>query len=90
MLSTNFSTYCAPNYIQNTDNIITLGNTYECRKKGLECTIAYTNIESGFPNHFLYQLCLDYCDLHISGDDDRYMIVKYYKELSGNSSQLRV
>jgi len=32
MLSTNFSTYCAPNFIQNTDIWIT------CRKQiGLEC-----------------------------------------------------
>jgi len=36
--------------------LITLGNT-SADNKGLECTIAYNNIERRFPNHvFLYQL----------------------------------
>jgi len=35
-----FSTNCAPNFIQNTDILITLGNT-SAENKGLECTIAY-------------------------------------------------
>jgi len=59
-MSTDFSTNCAPNFIQNmSDNLITLGNT-NAENKGLECTIAYNNVESRFPNHvFLYQLWLD-------------------------------
>jgi len=49
MLSTVFSTDCAPNFIQNTDILITLG--YTCAEnKGLE-SIAYNNIESRFQNH---------------------------------------
>jgi len=43
-LSTDFSTNCALIFIQNTDNLITLGNMSEC-------TIAYNNIERRFPNH---------------------------------------
>jgi len=50
MLSTDFSTNCAPNFFENSDNLITLGNTY-AENKGLECTIAYNNIENRFPNH---------------------------------------
>jgi len=42
MLSTNFSTNCASNFDQNTDILITLGNT------------ADNNIESRFPNHVFY------------------------------------
>jgi len=37
----------APNVIQNTDILISLGNT-SSENKGLECTIAYNNIESSF------------------------------------------
>jgi len=43
MLSTDFSTNCAPNFSQNTDILITLGNT---KTKDFECTIAYNKIES--------------------------------------------
>jgi len=46
-------TNCAPNYIQNTDILITLGNK-SAKNKGLECTIAYNNIESAFHNHVFY------------------------------------
>jgi len=35
MLSTDFSTNCALNFIQNTDNLITLGNT-SAENKGIE------------------------------------------------------
>jgi len=35
--------------IQKTDNLITLGNT-SAENKRLECTIAYNNIESRFPD----------------------------------------
>jgi len=45
------STNCAPNFIQNTDILITLGIT-SAENKGLECTISYNNIiECRFPNH---------------------------------------
>jgi len=53
MLSTNFSTKCAPSFIQNTDNLINLGNK-SAENKGLEYTFAYNNIESWFPNHIFY------------------------------------
>jgi len=53
MLSAGFSTNCAPNFIRNIDNLITLGNT-RTENKGLKCTIAYNNIESRFPNHVFY------------------------------------
>jgi len=43
----------APNFIQYTDNLITLGNT-SAKNKGRECTIAYNNIESRFPDHVFY------------------------------------
>jgi len=36
------STYCAPNFIQNTTILITLGRT-SVENIGLECTIAYNN-----------------------------------------------
>jgi len=39
--------------IQNTDILITLGNT-SVENKGFECTIGYNNIESRFPNHIFY------------------------------------
>jgi len=52
MLSADFLTDCAPNFIQNTDILITitLGNT-SAENKGLECTFTYNNIENRFPNH---------------------------------------
>jgi len=56
MLRTDFSTNsnCAPNFIQNTDILITL-REYDCRKQKLEC--AYNNIESRFPKPcFFFQL----------------------------------
>jgi len=37
----------APNFLQNTDILITLENT-SGENKGLECTITYDNIESRF------------------------------------------
>jgi len=46
-------TYCAPNFIQNTDILISLGNT-SAEEKGLEYTIAYNNIGSRFQNHVFY------------------------------------
>jgi len=52
-VSADFSKNCGPNFTQNTGILITLENT-SAEKKGLECTIAYNNIESRFP--FLYQL----------------------------------
>jgi len=57
MLSTEFPTNCASNFIQNTDILTTLGNMSD-ENNGLECTIAYNNhIESMFANYvFLYQL----------------------------------
>jgi len=56
-LSIEFSTNCAPNFIQNSNILITLGNT-NAENKGLECAIAYNDIKSRFPSHvFLYQLC---------------------------------
>jgi len=60
MLTADFSTNCVPNFIQNTDILITFGNT-SAKNQGLECTIAYNNIESQFANHaFLNQLWLDF------------------------------
>jgi len=52
MLSTDFST---PNFIHNTNILITLGNTSAETK---DCTIAYNNLyQSRFLNHvFLYQI----------------------------------
>jgi len=50
MFSTDFSTNCTPNFIQNTDNWITLGNT-SAENQGLECTISYSNIERRFSKH---------------------------------------
>jgi len=44
MLNLGFSTNSAPNFIQNNDILMTLGNT-NAKNKGLEC-IAYNNIES--------------------------------------------
>jgi len=49
-LSTDFLTIRAPNFIQNTNILITFGKT-SVENIGLECTIAYNNIESRFPNH---------------------------------------
>jgi len=40
---------CAPKSIQNTNILITLGNTIP-ENKGLECTNCNNNIESRFPN----------------------------------------
>jgi len=42
MVSTDFSKNCAPNFIQNTNILITFGNM-SAENKGLECTIAYNN-----------------------------------------------
>jgi len=52
MLNTDFSTNCAPNSKHRYFN-------YCAENKGLECTIAYNNIESMFPNHvfFISTLC---------------------------------
>jgi len=47
-VSADFSKNCGPNFTQNTGILITLENT-SAEKKGLECTIAYNNIESRFP-----------------------------------------
>jgi len=56
MFDVDLSTNCAPNFIQNTDILITLENT-GAESKGLEFTIAYINIKSRFPQPcFLYQL----------------------------------
>jgi len=46
MLSTDFF----DNFIQNTDILITLGNTNDENKR-LKCTIAYNNTISRFLNH---------------------------------------
>jgi len=36
------------------------------KTKGLECTIAYNNIQGRFPNHvFLYQLCFNPINLRL-------------------------
>jgi len=48
MLNTNFLSICAPKSIQNANILITLGNTIT-ENKGLECTIAYNNVEGSFP-----------------------------------------
>jgi len=53
MLSTGFSTNCAPNFFQNSDNLITFGNM-STENKGLNCIVAYNNIISRFPNHIFY------------------------------------
>jgi len=53
MLSADFLENYAPNFIQNPDNLITLGHT-SAENKGLECTIAYDNIESRFPNYVFF------------------------------------
>jgi len=69
MLSTDFSTNCALNFIHNTDILITLGNM-SAKNKGLERTIAYNNIESRFPKPwFLYQLCFEVEYTVISSQD---------------------
>jgi len=55
-MSTDFSTNCGLNFIQNTDHLITLENT-SAKNKGLEhdYTIAYyNNIESRLLNHVFY------------------------------------
>jgi len=44
-LSTDFSTNYAPNFIQNTDILITLGNT-SAKNIELEFSISYDNIEN--------------------------------------------
>jgi len=44
MFSTDLWTNCAPNFIQNTDILIPLGNT-SAKNKGLECTIAYNRLQ---------------------------------------------
>jgi len=49
-VSTDILTNCAPNFIQNCDVLITLGNM-SAENKEIECTIAYNNIENMFPNH---------------------------------------
>jgi len=57
MFSTDFSTNYAPNFIENTDILIILGNT-SCENKGLECTIACNNSKSRFPNHVFINFAL--------------------------------
>jgi len=56
MLSTDFSTncaHCAPIFIQNSDNLITLGCT-SAENKGLECTILTKTLKVGFQTMFFY------------------------------------
>jgi len=54
MLSTDLSANCAPNY-ESTDTLITFENTLgSAENKGLECAIAYNNIESRFLNYVFY------------------------------------
>jgi len=50
MLSTDFSTKLHRYFNYSCENTSAVN-------KGLECTIAYNNIESMFLGHFLYQLC---------------------------------
>jgi len=43
------------NFVQNTDTLITLGNrNAKNKERTLECTVAYSNIGSRFPNHDFY------------------------------------
>jgi len=42
-VSTDFTINCAPNFIQNSDNLITLANT-SAENKGLKCTIPYNMV----------------------------------------------
>jgi len=58
MLSIDFSTNSAPNFIQNTDILITLG--YECQKQRTILSAQSLTITSkvGLQAMFLYQLCL--------------------------------
>jgi len=66
MLTTDFSTNCALKFIQNTDSLITLGNT-SAESKRLGCTIAYNNIESTLPHHvFLYKILRNLFELFLN------------------------
>jgi len=54
MLSTDFSTNRTPNFIQNTDILITLGNT-SAENKGFECTSLTITSKIGFQTILLHQ-----------------------------------
>jgi len=68
MLSTDFSSNCAPNFIQSTVILITLGNM-SAENKGFVCTIAYNNIQTmllyiyniNFTVYIFFELTLSNC-----------------------------
>jgi len=54
MLSTDFSTNCAPNFIQNSDKLITLEINTRPKTKGLSAQSLTITSKVEVPNHVFY------------------------------------